>query len=421
MALVAILAASSVAAWQWRVATREKARAEQRFRDVRQLANTLIFKIHDAVLPLPGSTAVRHTIVDEAIGYLEGLEADSGGDAALRLELASAYRQIGSILGNVGAANLGDRDGAIRQYERARAILLGLDSDGADRNVLDGLVDAELRLSNLYIQRANRTGGIAMARSAVEHAGRQSARFAGDDRANALTARAFFGLAMALPTSESPPVWRRTLEYYEHVLEGHPDDAQAQSNVALAAKYLGSVFETTRDWEGARTQYARALELDERRLQGAPEDPRVQFDAAISFSNTAAVAGQMGDVETAVRLFDRSLSIRRHLAATDPTNMQALGRLGYLLARVASFHRDHGDLQRASRLVHESIPLLRKASASTGYLSARGDLGFAYLAAWLHRALGRRWQGRRRMRLLSARRGRARKRRRPGHHGKQGR
>ena len=72
LALVAILAASGVAFWQRQVAMRAQARAEQRFREVRQLANALIFKIHDAVLPLAGSTPVRRTIVNEAIAYLSG-------------------------------------------------------------------------------------------------------------------------------------------------------------------------------------------------------------------------------------------------------------------------------------------------------------------------------------------------------------
>ena len=122
LALVAMLAVSSVALWQWQVARREQSRAENRFREVRQLANTLIFKVHDAVAPLAGSTAVRRTIVDEALAYLERLEAESRDDLGLRLELAAARRQIGGILGHAQQANLGDRDGAITQYEHARRI-----------------------------------------------------------------------------------------------------------------------------------------------------------------------------------------------------------------------------------------------------------------------------------------------------------
>ena len=37
-----------------------------------------MFKIHDAVAPLAGSTPVRRAIVDEALSYLERLEREAG-------------------------------------------------------------------------------------------------------------------------------------------------------------------------------------------------------------------------------------------------------------------------------------------------------------------------------------------------------
>ncbi len=99
-AILTIIAALGVAVWQRQLAVRAQARAEQRFKDVRQLSNALIFKIHDAVTPLAGSTPVRQTIVNEALAYLERLEAESAGDESLQLELSGAYRQVGGILGD---------------------------------------------------------------------------------------------------------------------------------------------------------------------------------------------------------------------------------------------------------------------------------------------------------------------------------
>ena len=58
-AVVAILAALGVALWQRSAAVQAQTRAERRFAETRQLANTLIFKIHDAIVPLAGSTPVR--------------------------------------------------------------------------------------------------------------------------------------------------------------------------------------------------------------------------------------------------------------------------------------------------------------------------------------------------------------------------
>ena len=118
VSVVLIIATLIVAIWQAQVATVERRRAEQRFGEVRQLASALIFEIHDAVAPLAGSTPVRQTIVAKALSYLERLAGEAQGDPALQLELARAYIQIGKVQGQVGSANLGDREGAIRKLPK---------------------------------------------------------------------------------------------------------------------------------------------------------------------------------------------------------------------------------------------------------------------------------------------------------------
>ena len=123
VALLAIVTALGLAIWQQQVARAAQQQSDRRFREVRQLANALIFKLHDSVAKLPGSTPVRREIVDVALGYLERLEREAGGDASLQLELAGAYQQIGAILGDPQFPNLGDRAGAITQVTKARNLV----------------------------------------------------------------------------------------------------------------------------------------------------------------------------------------------------------------------------------------------------------------------------------------------------------
>jgi non-specific serine/threonine protein kinase/serine/threonine-protein kinase len=380
LALLAIVAALGTALWQRQVARREQARAEQRFRDVRQLANALIFKIHDAVSPLPGSTPVRRTIVDEAIGYLERLEAESAGDVPLRLELAAAYRQLGSILGDPRRANLGDRSQALALYERSHTLVAPLADGTPHYDVIAALVDGHGAVSAIYTQQGDSERAIATARESLAYATRFEAARPGDDRASNLVGRASFMLAALLPAAEARPVWEQTLALYERQLETRPDDAQTQRNVALVGKYLGGLLETAGDVELARTHYARALELDEKRLLATPDDQHVQFDAAISFATAASIAQRIGDIDAAVRLFERSLALRRALVEADPRNMQARHRLGYLLARMASLDRDR-DVRAARAYAREAIRVLEQVFDATGDRQSRFDLGFAWLQA----------------------------------------
>jgi tetratricopeptide (TPR) repeat protein/predicted Ser/Thr protein kinase len=368
VALLAVLTATGLALWQWREARTEQARAERRFEEVRRLSNAVIFKIHDAVAGLPGSTPVRRMIVDEAIGYLERLEAESSDDPTLRVELAAAHRQIASILGMVGAANLGDRDGALKQYERARDLVRPLLTNNAPFDVVLAMVDANLAAGSILNARGDKKG-VAMIREAVELASGYHKRRPDDQAGASLQARSYFGLAVVLPRDEAIPVWLKTLDYYEMLLSVLPDDRQMQRNVALVGKYLGSLYEST-DQKAALKHYARSLELDERRLNTAPDDQRVWFDAAISFSNVASVSELTGDMETAERLFKRSLELRERMAKSDPSNVAAVERLGYLLARLGRFYRDTDPLLSRD-YSSRSLVVLQPLVGKTGDRSLR--------------------------------------------------
>jgi len=101
------------------VARVEKARAERRFNEVRQLAHAVLFDYHDAIKDLPGATKVRERLVKDALAYLDVLSAEAGEDPSLKRELAAAYDRVGDVRGQAYSANLGDNAGALESYQKA--------------------------------------------------------------------------------------------------------------------------------------------------------------------------------------------------------------------------------------------------------------------------------------------------------------
>src|SRR6185369_3334577 len=95
------------------VTVRARRLAETRFNDVRSLANSLIFDVHDSIKDLPGSTPARKIIVDRSLQYLNVLAQQSSGDVGLQRELATAYEKVGSVQGDYLENNLGDNEGAM--------------------------------------------------------------------------------------------------------------------------------------------------------------------------------------------------------------------------------------------------------------------------------------------------------------------
>ena len=92
---LSLLVGISATAWQANRANVERAKAEQRFQDVRKLANSVVFELHDSIENLPGSTRARELLVKKALEYLDNLSQESGNDAELQRELANGGEAAG--------------------------------------------------------------------------------------------------------------------------------------------------------------------------------------------------------------------------------------------------------------------------------------------------------------------------------------
>lgn len=146
---------------EWRIAKAERARAEQRFRDVREIANSDLFELHDAIQKLPGSGSVRNLVIQRALKYLEKLSRDSSGDRDVMHELAAGYERIGSLQGNFSGPGIGDTSASLASYQRAVALREIL---AAPPNASVPDVVALVRSVVAYVQvleRAGRTGDAA--------------------------------------------------------------------------------------------------------------------------------------------------------------------------------------------------------------------------------------------------------------------
>ena len=123
---VSLVAGIAVASWQAYVAQKERQIAERRFDDVRQLANKVVFKYHDAIAVLPGSTEAREMLVTDATEYLDKLSQDAQDNPALAKELALSYLKIGDVQGQTYRANVGDSKGALESYRKSISLLENL-------------------------------------------------------------------------------------------------------------------------------------------------------------------------------------------------------------------------------------------------------------------------------------------------------
>src|SRR5262249_19056150 len=63
---LALIVGMGATTWEAHIANAQRVRAERRFQDVRTLANSLLFELHDTIQNLPGATAARELLVKRA-------------------------------------------------------------------------------------------------------------------------------------------------------------------------------------------------------------------------------------------------------------------------------------------------------------------------------------------------------------------
>lgn len=104
------------------VVNRERAVAQRRFEEVRQLSNKL-FEIDVQVRRLPGSTQARQFIVDTSLEYLSRLAKDAANDPALAFDLGTAYMRVARVQGVPINTNLGQMDKAEPTLQAAERLM----------------------------------------------------------------------------------------------------------------------------------------------------------------------------------------------------------------------------------------------------------------------------------------------------------
>jgi non-specific serine/threonine protein kinase/serine/threonine-protein kinase len=321
---VVLLAAGGIAlAHSAHVAEAERAKAQQRFDQVRQLANSLVFELYDPIASLPGATAVRKQMVARALQYLANLEEASSGDPGLILNLAQSYERLGSVQGHISEMNLGDPQGALASYGKAVAILQRDPAAARERpHILQELARVYLLRGDVYRDLRD-----ARARDREYEQGLAiieplAGRFPNDEAILVLYSTALFGLAKGRAAENAEAgrqLFLRSLAIDERLWRAHPDDWKYQRGLALDHKYLSSVL---RSHEEALEHLRQAELLDQQRVTVRPQDGQARLDLSYDLSEMSSHLVETGDLARALELSRRVQSIRNELAAADPRDAQ---------------------------------------------------------------------------------------------------
>jgi serine/threonine protein kinase len=264
--LVAIIAGSGAAMYQARI-------AERRFQEVRKLAHTFVFDLHDEVAKLDGSTKAREMMVQTGLQYLDNLARNAGGDLELQKEIAAGYMKIGDAQGFPTRPNLGRTADALASYQKAGDIYQRI----AEKNsaYLPDLADFYLNYSGFF-------------------------RFSDDPkRARELTVTA--------------------IQIFDRVGNQQQLDPHLQNSYTMAWCKLGDFDEDWGNYHQAWTEFARCSELAHAQLD-RKRDQQALLAVAESAERVGTAAEELGHLGEALQAFDEDETALRELLATEPLN-----------------------------------------------------------------------------------------------------
>jgi eukaryotic-like serine/threonine-protein kinase len=361
LALVGLGAAVGAVVRQGRIAERERALAQQRFEQVRQLAHYVIFDLQDGIAKLPGVTTLRRQMVERSLAYLDSLATgQTANDPALQMELAAAYQRLGDVLGRIGDANLGDRAGALASYGKARKLLEAVVARHPQQ------ADARRQLGRLLLSLDTaqgfddpKTGTALVERATALWEGLVQEDPVNEDNLRGL-ASAHFSASMRSPEADRGKVvhMQAALETFEKLLAAKPVDPDRQRNVALCHKYLGTHF-FYRDLVPAYEHTRRAVELDSARFAADPHNAQAKMDYTIAVGMLADIHAQREEYDEALQQYQKALALRRELYDADPANAHGRRYLARSLVKVACMHVIAGRPGLAAPLLEETITLSR--------------------------------------------------------------
>ena len=333
------------------VTTRQARIAKRRFNDVRSLANSLIFDVHDSVRDLPGSTPARKLIVQRALQYLNVLSQESAGDIGLQRELASAYERMGSVQGDYLENNLGDAEATLASYRRALAFRQQINAASNDWNDRLALAQGYRLVAHQLWANGNPRGAREPIAKAIEIS--ESLNTAKPNEIKILSELGFdyeVSGRIGYPDEPAPSQkivqdYRRALAVDENTLKLTPDDIHALHAYSTDLSDIGNMLEAT-DPAEALKHYQKGLEIDQKLTQ-LSNDVRFRRSVAISYGEIASVYDDIGDYAHAVENNARDLAIYQNLVRTDPQNVLLRQGLAITYINTAASRARAGDISNA--------------------------------------------------------------------------
>jgi eukaryotic-like serine/threonine-protein kinase len=353
------------------VAEAQRARADRRFNDVRRLAETLIFEVHDSIRDLPGAEKARRLLIDTAVRYLGSLSREAAGDPSLQHELAAAYIRLGDLQGRAREANEGDYAGARRSYGQAFTLLgASLAARPDDEDAQRDMIITCGKLSDLLLWSQNDTAAALWYSQQTEaRSGRLSSQHPTDRSfryffATSLLDHGYKLFEIRGDTATALTEMLHSVAILESLHAADAGDVRTTRTLALGYSRTGEAMEYRHDYADAVPLYAKEHGLLVTLTRAAPQNADVAHLLAFAELDMAGAQANLGRFDEALQHGQAALDFFKSLAVSDPKIAEYRHDESHALVSIARIEGLQGRPQQAIALLQQAFPQMDAATTA---------------------------------------------------------
>ncbi len=311
--------------WQAHRANLAQARAEKRFNQVRELANSFMFDFDEKLVQLPGATPSREMLVKNALKYLDSLAEEAGEDLLLQQELATAYQKVGDIQGNPKMDNLGHPDQALESYRKALKIQeIILEKAPSSQQNLHSLSVSYTRMGELFLLTRKSSEALEYLLKARHLQEKLAQDGYQESRKTLLSTYSRLAEAFSLTSknNDSFETCEKAIKLGEELCTSDPNNLLAKRDLAAAYRSMGDQKLNTDNTQKALDYYKLSLELYQKIYEKDSNNVQVQAGLSSVYEQIGSYFSAQGNPKEAIFYQQQTLAIRKKLAEKDPNNIK---------------------------------------------------------------------------------------------------
>ena len=369
LVFLSLLGAIALTLREARIARANELRAERRFNDVRKLANSLMFEVHDSIQSLTGASAARKLVLQRAQEYLDSLAQESKSDPALLRELATAYGRLASLQGDARGVHLGETTNSLQNYQKAielRNEAVSLDPE--NRELKRELAEDYTKLDLPLFQKGDRNGEKECLRQALVILEPLVSSSPSDSRIQSALGKAYELNGSLLfrenHREESLEFYGKFLQINEKLAASEPKNDRYQLEISFGHKHLGSVLLAQGRLDEALAHYQQALTIDQAQLASKPDDLNRRYYITYSYDEIGSILAKRGDIEAALSNYQKALQIRAAMLADDPRDTRARAGLATTYNSIGPLLQRKGDYPGALQSLGKALRLREELARS---------------------------------------------------------